>query len=307
MVAIPIFLAKDLLPALFVLMIMSSSSNTTTTALGRVAVVTGANKGIGYYIAYHLGHSKLFQHVVLACRDVGRGKEAVDKLSKELSSSGDGENTIYSCEPFTLGDPTSHANFVKKMQDNFGKVDVLVNNAAFAFKNADPTPFQEQCKPTLDINFRATVDFTERMIPLLQKGTDPRIVNVASMAGRLGQVSEPLQQQLSAPDLTMSQLHNLVNDFESSVLDGTHRSKGWGNSNYGMSKLAVIAATRIWAREYHGAISVNCCCPGYCKTDMTSQNGLRDPKEGARNAVIPATMDHPPTGAFFSNYEVANW
>ena len=271
------------------------------TANQRVAVVTGANKGIGYFIALQLGLSGLFQHVLLGCRDVNRANEAVASLQAQLPSS-----VTVSSYPLLLGDSTSHSAFAQKIKENFGKVDCLVNNAAMAFKGADPTPFQEQTKPTLDVNFRGTVDFTEKMLPLLKKGTDPRLVNVASMSGRLGQLSPELQSKFSSPTLTMPELHKLVNDFEHSVQDGTHKSHGWGNSNYGLSKLAVIAATKVLARE-HPDIAINCCCPGYCKTDMTNQGGTRDPRDGARNAVIPATVADPPTGAFYRDYQVAEW
>jgi len=272
-----------------------------STTTGRVAVVTGANKGIGYFIALQLGMSGLFQHILLACRDAGRASQAVDSIQAQLPSS-----VQVSSAPLTLGDQQSHTDFAKKMEETFGKVDVLVNNAGFAFKGADPTPFEGQTKPTLDINFRGTVDFTERMLPLIKKGQDPRIVNVASMAGRLSQVSPELQQKFSSKQLTMPELHKLVDQFEQDVQDGTYKKKGWGSSNYGLSKLAVIAATKVWARE-NPDIAINACCPGYCKTDMTSQNGVRDPADGAKNAVIPATMENPVTGEFFQDYQVSQW
>ena len=75
-----------------------------------------------------------------------------------------------------------------------------------------------------------------------------------------------------------------------------------------MSKLAVIAATRVLARE-HPSIKVNCCCPGYCDTDMTSHKGPRPPSEGARNAVVLVTTprDAVPTGAFYQNERPSQW
>jgi carbonyl reductase 1 len=272
----------------------------------RVAVVTGSNQGIGYFIALQLAMSGKFGNVILACRDETRGQAAVAKMQRELGKNAATASASLRYEPLTLGDHDSHVQFSKKMEENFGHVDVLINNAATAFKGADPTPFAEQTKPTLDINFRGTVDFTEQMLPLVRKGTDPRIVNVSSMSGRLSQLSPQLQQTFSSPDLNMGQLQALIGKFESDVQSGTHRQNGWSNTNYGMSKLAVTAATKIWARQEPG-ISINCCCPGYCKTSMTSFSGQRPPEEGSQNAVIPATMENPPTGDFFSNMEVSTW
>lgn len=269
---------------------------------GRIAVVTGSNKGIGYFIALQLGCSGLFQHIILACRDQSRANDAAESIRTQLPP-----NVFVQSEQLTIGDHNSHSAFVNKMEETFGKIDCLVNNAGFAFKGADPTPFKLQTKPTLDINFRGTIDFTEAIIPLLLRGTDSRIVNMASMAGRLSQLSPELQAKFSAIDLTMNELRTLVDDFEARVQNGTHQDVGFSNWNYGMSKLALIAATKILAREYIGKISINSCCPGYCRTDMTGQRGMRDPVDGARNAVIPATMVNPPTGAFFEDYVVSKW
>lgn len=176
---------------------------------------------------------------------------------------------------------------------------------------SDPTPFHLQTKPTLDVNYHGTVHLTQTLLPLLRKGTDARIVNVASMGGYLDQIKSPsLKEEFASSTLTLSELDHLVNDFETSVANKSHLQDGWGTSNYGLSKLAVIAATKVWAREeFDNGILVNCCCPGYCDTDMTSHKGPRPPSEGARNAVIPATMprEECPTGAFFKNCEIAEW
>ena len=174
-------------------------------------------------------------------------------------------------------------------------------------KGPIPTPFHEQTKPTLDVNYRGTIHLTEQLLPLLKKGDDPRIVNVASMSGSLRKItSNELRARFRSSSLTIEELNGLVDSFESDVRSGTHRSMGWGNSNYGMSKLALIAATKVLARENPGVI-INCCCPGSCKTDMSSQRGTRQPSEGAKNAVLPATMDDPPTGQYFADFQVSQW
>jgi carbonyl reductase 1 len=277
----------------------------TPNSCGRVAVVTGANKGIGYFIALQLGLSGFFQHIILGCRDVQRGQAALATMQPLLPA-----NVKASFIPLTLGDSQSHQQFKRLLEQETSQVHVLVNNAAIAFKGSDPTPFKAQTKPTLDINFRGTVAFTETMMPLLRQAAkesgDARIVNVASGAGYLGQVSPQLQQQFTSPNLTMSKLQTLMDQFEQDVQAGIHKAQGWSNSNYGMSKLAVIAATQIWAREEAG-IAVNAICPGYCATDMSSHRGTRSPEDGAKNAVLPATMENPPSGQFFADLQIRKW
>ena len=271
----------------------------------RNAVVTGANKGIGFHIAQQLASSGQFTNVVLACRDESRGVAAVKQIQNSISN--DSECSV-SYEQLAIGDGQSHERFVDKMKSKFdGKIDVLVNNAGMTFKNNDPTPFRDQCKPTLDVNFRGTFSFTEKMLPLLRKGIDSRIVNVASMAGRLSQLSPSLQAKFSDVNLTKEELNMLVDEFEHDVMAGNHKSKGWSNSNYGLSKLALIAATKIWAREEIGVVKVNAICPGYCDTDMTSHKGPRSPSEGAKNAVLPSIEKDCPTGEFFENMKVSVW
>jgi carbonyl reductase 1 len=287
----------------------------------RVAVVTGGNKGIGFYIAAQLATSGQFSDVIIGCRDPHRGLKAQDELrsmvvggnNDAISSTAAAANIRY--VPLTIGDTSSHSDFCRRMEEEFGgKVDVLVNNAGFAYKGSDPTPFQQQTEKTLDINYFGLVDFTEKMIPLLQRGSDPRVVNVASMAGRLNQVSPQLQKQFTDPNLTIPKLNALMLQFQHDVQDGTHQQQGWSNTNYGMSKLGVIAATKVWARQYNdndnGSIRFMACCPGYCSTDMSSHRGTRSPQDGAKNAVMLATMNDPslpPNGCFFQNYKVSTW
>lgn len=268
----------------------------------RVAVVTGANKGIGYFIALQLGLSGLFSKIILGCRDPTRGGIAANEMNEIAAGKAE-----FQFMPLTIGEKESHSSFFQRMQEEFGKVDVLVNNAGFAYKGSDPTPFKGQTEKTLGVNYYGLVDFTETMLPLLRKGDDPRLVNVASMSGYLNQVSPDLQKKFADKSLTIPELNQLMDEFAAAVEAGDHKKKGFSNSNYGMSKLGVIAATRIWARQEAGTISVNSCCPGYCATDMSSNRGPRPAEEGARNAVIPATMPNPPNGAHFTDYKVGQW
>lgn len=264
---------------------------------GKLAVVTGANKGIGFHIAEQLRDAGL--RVVIACRSEERGMEAAKQLGVEL-------------EILDVAFQESIDSFCQVMMEKYGYLDVLVNNAAIAFKSRDPTPFQAQTEPTLRTNFYGTVSLTDQLLPLLRHsaaaGRQPRIVNVASMAGRLGQLRSDLQKRFASPRLDRETLGALVQQFADDVQSGRHRAQGWGNSNYGMSKLALIAYTRMLAREEGRPLLVNACCPGWCRTDMSSHSGPRDPALGAQNASMLALLpDSGPTGSFVQNLQESSW
>lgn len=261
----------------------------------RLAIVTGANKGLGYCIAQQLLDADL--DVIIGCRSVERGEVAAKAL---------GERCRF--EQLDVADPASIARFGAKMQAELPMLHVLVNNAGIAFKNDDPTPFSGQTGPTLNTNFWGLLAVTEQLLPLLRAADSPRLVNIASMAGRLDQVSPELQKQFTSESLTVPELKKLVEHFKACAAAGTHKEHGWGSSNYGLSKLAVIAYTRILARQ-EPKILINCCCPGYCRTDMTSNRGPRPPEEGARTATKLALL--PPeshtTGEFWQDEKPKEW
>lgn len=243
---------------------------------------------------------------IVACRNEVLGKEAVVNL-KAL-----GYDVEY--RHLDIADDWSIARFSRDVGDDYGTLDILVNNAAIAFKESDPTPFKEQSAATINPNFFGTMRITESLMPLLQNSEAPRIVNVASQAGHLRILkSEELKNKfVNCPSI--DELENLVNDFVSSVQDGTHEQKGWPNSNYGISKLAVIALTRILAQRessVNPAFLINACCPGYCDTDMTSHKGPRSAEHGARTPAMLALLSSvgpvAPTGKFFYDDAELEW
>mmetsp|Transcript_8187 Transcript_8187/g.10442 ORF Transcript_8187/g.10442 Transcript_8187/m.10442 type:complete len:148 (-) Transcript_8187:334-777(-) len=120
-----------------------------------IAVVTGANKGIGYHIAEQLLPSVTL--LILACRDLGRGAAAAKMMMTTKSEYADKLRVMQ----LDISDSTSIDTFVASV----GEIDVLVNNAGIAYKNADPTPFKEQCLPTLKTNFWGTIELTEKLKP----------------------------------------------------------------------------------------------------------------------------------------------
>jgi NAD(P)-dependent dehydrogenase (short-subunit alcohol dehydrogenase family) len=166
------------------------------------------------------------------------------------------------------------------------------------------TPFEKQANITIETNFFGTLHVTQTMLPLLQKSTSPRIINIASSAGRLSILkSDKLIQTVTSPKIQLEELEMLLKTFVADVEAGTHSSKGWPTTCYGMSKLGINVMTQIFAREYP-SIMVNAVDPGYCATDQNNNQGYLPAKQGATAAVYLANV--PPstsvTGQTFASY-----
>mmetsp|Transcript_35061 Transcript_35061/g.112228 ORF Transcript_35061/g.112228 Transcript_35061/m.112228 type:complete len:254 (-) Transcript_35061:31-792(-) len=245
----------------------------------RYAVVTGANKGVGLEIARQLVPRVTL--LILACRDRTRGEAAAKELGAVF-------------EELDTSSATSIDAFADRLATQYGRLDVLVNNAGIY-------PSTNQRKATFATNFHGPYRLTERLLPLLASSDDGSVVNVASQLGALSQVSTPTQQALTSDKLTRDDLLATVASFE------TGKDKDTG-SDYGLSKLFLIAYTKLLARDSEGTnLKVNACCPGYCNTDMTKGRGPRDPAVGARNAVILAGPHCPHHGAFIQNERPSTW
>ncbi|MCL4139810.1 UNVERIFIED_CONTAM: hypothetical protein GTU68_018396, partial [Idotea baltica] len=168
----------------------------------------GANKGIGYGIVKQL--CKKFDGLVyLTARDEGRGKSAVDALKKEGLSP--------QFHQLDITNETSVKNFTEYLKLTYGGVDVVVNNAAIAFKNAATEPFAVQAEETLKVNYFDTKRFCHAIFPLLKP--HGRVVNVSSSAGHLCRINgdEPhatnLKKKFASPSLTEDELDELMNNF----------------------------------------------------------------------------------------------
>jgi carbonyl reductase 1 len=236
-------------------------------------------------------------HTILACRNPELGDNALQYFKQHG----------YDAEvrQLDISNRKSIEDFAQGMERDFDRLDVLVNNAAIAFKSSDPTPFQQQARPTFHTNYYGTLWATQALLPLLQKSSHPRIVNVASEAGHLRIIKNlDLKATFSSPRLTLDELNNLVERFIQAVEEDRHKDEGWPETCYGLSKLSVIAMTQILARE-HANILINACCPGYCDTDMTSHRGPRPAEVGARTPALLALLpdDSTVTGKFYANEE----
>ncbi|XP_046974062.1 carbonyl reductase [NADPH] 3-like [Vanessa cardui] len=244
----------------------------------KIAVVTGANKGIGFAIVR--GLCKRFDGVVyLTSRDEKRGAEAVAALQKE------GLNPKY--HQLDVTDSKSVTTFRDYIKEKYGYIDILVNNAAIAFKSNAPDPVAVQAEETLRVNYFSVVSSCEILFPLLRNGA--RVVNVSSLCGHLSFIpSEKLRQRFQDPNLTIPELSDLMRQYVDAAKQGTHASE-WGNSSYNVSKVGLTALTKIQQRLLNDKdIKVNAVHPGYVDTDMTSHSGPLTIDEGAQAPLFLA-------------------
>ena len=137
----------------------------------------------------------------------------------------------------------SIGNLREYLSETYGRLDVLINNAAMAYKMASTASFSEQATNTIKTNFTGTLNITRALMPLMRP--HGRIVNVSSFGGRLQQVGKDLQKRFSDPAVTEVELVGLMQKFVDDVIAGDHQSKGWSNTAYGMSKLGVTALTKV--------------------------------------------------------------
>ncbi|KAF9687799.1 hypothetical protein SADUNF_Sadunf02G0130700 [Salix dunnii] len=282
----------------------------TISTFLKYAVVTGANKGIGYEICRQLASNGIL--VVLTARDEKRGLDAVQKL-KDSGISDD--LVIY--RQLDVVDPDSIVSLAEFVKNNFGKLDILVSNAGIsgvalqaeafqrAFEQSGEFPsgdqvwaeigtqnyeMAEQCVKT---NYYGARGMAEALAPLLQLSDSPRIVNVTSILGLLKNIPNEWAKGLldDVENLNEDRIEEVVNEFLKDFKDDLLASKGWPTylSAYIVSKAAMSAYTRILAKKYP-SFRVNCLCPGYCKTDITTNTGSFTAAEGAENAVRLALL-----------------
>ncbi|XP_076327454.1 carbonyl reductase [NADPH] 1-like [Tachypleus tridentatus] len=271
----------------------------------KVAVVTGGNKGIGYAIVKELC-CKFNGDVILAARDEARGKNAVEQL-KALNL-----NPVY--HQLDIDNTTSVAHLKDFLLKEYGGLDILVNNAAIAYKMASTASDAEQAENTIRTNFFGTLNVCKALFPLLRPHA--RVVNVSSSAGRLSNIpNKELQKKFLAPDFTEEELCSLMKEFVSDTKAGLKREKGWAPTNYQMSKVGVTALTILQQKEFdkdsREDLVVNAVHPGYVNTDMSSGKGVRSIEEGAEPivyaALLPPNIKSPKGEYIWEDSKVVSW
>jgi NAD(P)-dependent dehydrogenase (short-subunit alcohol dehydrogenase family) len=243
----------------------------------RIALVTGANRGIGLTIADAL-ETEGFR-VLRASRDGARGPKL---------------------------DVTSAADVARVVQET-DALDVLVDNAGASLDGFD----QSVARKTLDVNFYGAMHVTDALLPRMRAGG--RIVMVSSGMGSIAAVSADLRARLLSPSLSREELVAIVESFVEGVGDSKrdHAARGFPSSAYRVSKIALNALTRILARELADdprRILVNAYDPGWVRSRMGGSGAPRSLAQGAKSGVFLATLpEGSASGALFRDERLVEW
>jgi NAD(P)-dependent dehydrogenase (short-subunit alcohol dehydrogenase family) len=238
----------------------------------RIALVTGANKGIGLEIARQLRDAGVL--VIVGARDLNRGRKA----TRQLAAGGEPLQVVQ----IDLTDEATISAAAADIDARHGRLDILVNNAGIV-DAADGPPSAAavgSVRRLMETNFIGSLAVTQAMLPLLRKSAAGRIVNLATTLGSLAINGDP-----SSP-------------YYSARLIG-----------YNASKAALNMLTVQLAAELQGTgIVVNSVAPGYVKTDLTGHAGFMTPQEGARLPVQYALLgEDAASGRFVEPAGEAPW
>jgi NAD(P)-dependent dehydrogenase (short-subunit alcohol dehydrogenase family) len=227
--------------------------------MSKIVLVTGANRGIGFEICKQLA---IRNHtVILTSRDEEKGRKAATELK--------GKVVFHKLDVTSQASVDELCHFVK---DEFNRLDVLINNAGIVMKNTDLALTDiEDIKINMETNFYGPMRMNKTFLPLLQKGDDPRIINVSSGMGALASLTG-------------------------------------GYAGYRLSKSGLNAQTILLSYDIkRTGIKVFAMCPGWVKTDMGGTAAPRPVHIGADTAVWLALENEGISGKFYRDRKIIPW
>lgn len=241
--------------------------------MNKIALVTGANKGLGLETARQLGNEGV--KVLMASRNKEKGQEAVQQLKRE--------GLDVEWVQLEVTNESDIDALAAHIENQYGRLDILVNNAGIMHSgepmgvNTADIVKAEVLKETFDVNFFSLVSVTQKLIPLLKKSESARIINVSSILGS-----------------------NTVQSDESSPWSGIKPFA------YNASKSALNSFTvHLAAALKESNIKVNSAHPGWVKTDLGGMNAPLEAPEGAKTSVSLSSADY--TGKFVHQGEEIAW
>lgn len=240
----------------------------------KVALITGGNRGIGLETSRQLG--KLGVTILVGARSLAKGEEAAEVLR--------GIGVDARAVKLDVLDRADYAAVAKLIEKEYGKLDILINNAAVLLdardKNETSTTSAKMLRETFDTNFFAVVELTQTLLPLLRKSVAGRIVNLSSILASL-----TLHATKGSP----------IYDAKTFAYDA--------------SKAALNSFTIHLAHELKDTkIKVNSAHPGWVKTEMGGDGAMMEIVDGAKTSVRLATLgEDGPTGGYFHMGDSLPW
>jgi NAD(P)-dependent dehydrogenase (short-subunit alcohol dehydrogenase family) len=220
-----------------------------------IALITGANKGIGLETARQLGTRGVT--VLAGARDEARGRQA----ERALRDAGADARFVR----LDVTDPKSAQEAADWIDHQYGRLDILVNNAGIARAGGPPSQADlDAMREVYETNVFGVIIVTNAMLPLLRRAPAARIVNVSSEVGSITSMTDPASPLAQMP----------------------------ASLAYPSSKSALNMITALYAKELRDTpVKVNAANPGYTATDLNRHNGFRSVAEGAEASVHLATLD----------------
>ncbi|MFI9555698.1 SDR family oxidoreductase [Nonomuraea endophytica] len=232
------------------------------------ALITGANKGIGFEIARLLGERGVT--AVVGARDEERGRAAAARIG----------------QPYVRLDVTDQASVqaaAKWLEEEYGTLDILVNNAGIVVAQEDPRPSATEAavlRQVYETNVLGVVTVTNAMLPLLRRAPAGRIVNMSSELGSLSRAIDPDDPLYP---------HNYL---------------AYNSSKSALNMVTIAYAKELMDTP----IKVNAANPGYCATDLNGHTGFRTAEQGAAIALHLATLaGDGPSGGYFEDDGPVPW
>lgn len=241
-----------------------------TQTAKKVALITGANKGIGFELCKQLGRKDL--RVVLTARDPNKGEAAAKRLQAE------GLDVVF--HQLDVTEPSSIERAYDWLIKREGRLDYLVNNAGILADSAKSSPdgqgasiFKakiDTLRESMEVNTYGAIRMAQKFVPLMLKNNFGRIINVSSGMGQLSEMNG-------------------------------------GYPAYRISKTSLNAVTRILADELSNSpVTVVSICPGWVKTDMGGPNAELDVSD-AVTSIVQTLLEDTRTGVFLRHGEILNW
>jgi NAD(P)-dependent dehydrogenase (short-subunit alcohol dehydrogenase family) len=256
----------------------------------KVAIVTGANQGLGLALVRGLCRTLGADGIVyLTARDRGRGEQAVGTLQ-----AADGLSPRL--ELLDVRDGSSVQALARTIMDRHGGADIVISNAAARI--SPQVPDEQQVRAFINTNNHGTVRMIRAFTPLLTDGA--RFIVVASSFGTLASLDPRLHPRFDVGQMSLADVDKVMDDYVEAVETGRAAAQGWPDWINPPSKVGQVAAVKVLARDLAGDaarrdILVNAACPGLVDTGASrpwfgDMSGALSPDEAAADVLWLATL-----------------